>query len=267
MGYIDSLSSTVVSVVTRKGREVLARNDGTFRITKFKVGDDEINYQLYNPVNIDSEDADILAIPILEPSTDADSALRYPLVTLPEGTKRVAELVIQPNNILFDLKAKTDSVTIHANTLYNEDSFYIVSFTNINSAYVNSVSVSKKDLFSVTNNSTNVNTAEYIISTDHNLQLSKSSWVVVLSFTNDAAKTQLTSNVLLCTMIVYGQQSGVFTTMDIYGNIGASQKTLISGTSNADVNNFVNANTQIGGVKNINQTDPSNGNVIIGENF
>lgn len=40
MGYINSSTATIVSILTRTGRRVLARNDGTFRITKFKIGDD-----------------------------------------------------------------------------------------------------------------------------------------------------------------------------------------------------------------------------------
>lgn len=261
--YQNSASSTISSILTVVGRQVLARNDGSFRITKFKLGDDEINYQLYNPANIDSEDADIMAIPILEPSTDADSALRFPLVSMAEGTKRVAELVIQPNNILFNINSKTDSVRIDATTLYNEDINYNVSFANINSSYVSSVSVSKNDLYSVTK-SADDNSNEYIVNADHNLQISKSSWNVVMTFSNLTKNISSSTNVYLCTMIVAGQNSGVFTTIDLYGNTGAAQSII----NNPTKNGIINSNT--GGVKTpIIQTDPLNGGggvSIIGEN-
>lgn len=228
MGYINSSTATIVSILTRKGREVLARNDGTFRITKFKVGDDEINYQLYNPTNVDNEDADIVAIPILEPSTDADSALRFPLVTMPEGTKRVAELVVTPGAIQFDLTAKVGTISMEATTLYNEDQFYLVSFSNINASFVSSAQISKSDFYTVSQTNASVGAAvknDYIISANHNLQLSKSKWDVVFTFkdfTTSSRTTLGTGPFFLGTIFVAGQQSGVFTTIDVYGTLMTS---------------------------------------------
>ena len=48
MGYLDNSSVTVDAILTRRGRELLSRNDGSFRITQFALGDDEIDYTLYN---------------------------------------------------------------------------------------------------------------------------------------------------------------------------------------------------------------------------
>ena len=48
MGYLDNTSITVDAILTKKGRELLARNDGSFRITQFALGDDEIDYTLFN---------------------------------------------------------------------------------------------------------------------------------------------------------------------------------------------------------------------------
>ena len=33
MGYLDNKTITVDAILTKKGRELLARNDGSFRIT------------------------------------------------------------------------------------------------------------------------------------------------------------------------------------------------------------------------------------------
>ena len=46
MAFLDSSTAVIDAILTRKGRELLARNDGSFQITKFAFGDDEINYQL-----------------------------------------------------------------------------------------------------------------------------------------------------------------------------------------------------------------------------
>ena len=49
MAYLNNEYVTVDAVLTTKGRELLARNDGSFRITQFSLSDDEIDYTLYNP--------------------------------------------------------------------------------------------------------------------------------------------------------------------------------------------------------------------------
>ncbi len=49
MAILDNTYVTVDAVLTRKGRELLARNDGSFQITQFSLADDEIDYTLYNP--------------------------------------------------------------------------------------------------------------------------------------------------------------------------------------------------------------------------
>ena len=48
MGYLDNSSIIVDAILTKKGRELLSRQDGSFRITQFALADDEIDYTLYN---------------------------------------------------------------------------------------------------------------------------------------------------------------------------------------------------------------------------
>ena len=48
MGVLDNTSVTVDAILTKKGREKLAKGEGQFRITKFALGDDEIDYNLYD---------------------------------------------------------------------------------------------------------------------------------------------------------------------------------------------------------------------------
>ena len=51
MGYLNNQVVTVDAILTTKGRELLARGDGSFNITNFALSDDEIDYTLYNPNN------------------------------------------------------------------------------------------------------------------------------------------------------------------------------------------------------------------------
>ncbi len=49
MGYLDNSSVTVDAILTLKGRELLAKGGDAFKITQFALGDDEIDYSLWNP--------------------------------------------------------------------------------------------------------------------------------------------------------------------------------------------------------------------------
>ena len=49
MGYLDNSSVTVDAILTLKGRELLAKGGNAFNITQFAVGDDEVDYSLWNP--------------------------------------------------------------------------------------------------------------------------------------------------------------------------------------------------------------------------
>ena len=98
MAFLDSSTAVIDAILTRKGRELLAQNDGSFQITKFAFGDDEINYQLYDATKATDQDADILNLPVLEPISNENVALLYRLITLPSGTLRIANLSISPTS-------------------------------------------------------------------------------------------------------------------------------------------------------------------------
>ena len=96
MAFLDSTTAVIDAILTRKGRELLAKNDGSFQITKFAFGDDEINYQLYDATKATDQDSAILNLPVLEPVSNENVALLYRLVTLPEGTLRISTLKVTP---------------------------------------------------------------------------------------------------------------------------------------------------------------------------
>ena len=95
MAYLNNQYVTIDAVLTKKGRELLARNDGSFQITQFVLADDEIDYTLYNP-NHPSGSAfygeAIEAMPLLEAFVDETQMMKYKLVTLPRGTSKLPVL-------------------------------------------------------------------------------------------------------------------------------------------------------------------------------
>ena len=91
MAYLDNTEITVDAILTKKGRQKLASGQ-SLNITKFALGDDEIDYTLYEPAHTLGSayyDSAITAIPILEASPDETQMLRYKLVTLPKGTTKI----------------------------------------------------------------------------------------------------------------------------------------------------------------------------------
>jgi len=96
MAYLDNSEIIVDAILTKKGREKLAAGQ-SLNITQFALGDDEIDYQLYDaahPKGSAYYDAAIKAIPILEASPDETQVLKYKLVTLPKGTTKIPQVSI-----------------------------------------------------------------------------------------------------------------------------------------------------------------------------
>jgi hypothetical protein len=95
MGYLNNSVVTVDAILTNKGRELLARGDGSFRITQFALSDDEIDYTLYNPTHPSGSafyGQAIENMPLLEAFPQETQNLRYKLVTLPRGTAKMPVL-------------------------------------------------------------------------------------------------------------------------------------------------------------------------------
>jgi hypothetical protein len=117
MAILNPTTVTVDAILTTKGRELLARNDGSFQITQFALADDEIDYTLYNP-NHPSGSAfygeAIEYTPILEAFPNESQIMRYKLVTLPRGTSKLPVINLGYNSIILRQGA---SLTITPQTL------------------------------------------------------------------------------------------------------------------------------------------------------
>ncbi len=89
MGYLDNSSITVDAILTKKGRELLARNDGSFRITQFALADDEVDYTMFNENHPNGTQFAAEAIEnmvLTEAIPDETNIMRHKLVTLDTGT-------------------------------------------------------------------------------------------------------------------------------------------------------------------------------------
>jgi hypothetical protein len=89
MAFLDNNIITLDAVLTDLGRKRLAQGNGSFKVAQFALGDDEINYGIYNPNNTSGSayyDLNILQTPIFEASTNATTALKYNLLTLNDNS-------------------------------------------------------------------------------------------------------------------------------------------------------------------------------------
>jgi len=90
MGFINNTSYLLNAVLTKKGREYLAKSSGNFNITKFALSDDEIDYTLWNtahPNGTNYYGAVLESTPMLEPCVDPEVVMKYKLINLPIGSK------------------------------------------------------------------------------------------------------------------------------------------------------------------------------------
>lgn len=111
MGYVDNSGEIFLdAVLTDEGRERLARNDGSFAITRFRLGDDEIDYRFWNELTgSDSKDRKILDTPVFEAFTNEQVALRSPLVTIRNARLQfLPTMVSKPSAIT--LREQSDSI-------------------------------------------------------------------------------------------------------------------------------------------------------------
>ena len=110
MGYLDNSSITVDAILTKRGRELLARNDGSFRITQFALGDDEIDYTLFNenhPNGSQFSGEAIENMPVIEAFPDENNIMLHKLITLPRGTSKLPIVTANVSKITLTIGAST----------------------------------------------------------------------------------------------------------------------------------------------------------------
>ncbi len=117
MGYLNNSTVTVDAILTKKGRELLAKGRNNFNITQFALADDEIDYDLWNPdhpLGTEYYGTIIENMPIVEAIPDETQMLKYKLITLPKKTTKIP--VVNVGNTSITLSAEGDIAVISPNT-------------------------------------------------------------------------------------------------------------------------------------------------------
>ena len=86
MAFLDNSGDIILdAVLTDLGRERLSRGDGSFKIEKFALGDDEIDYSLYNrnhPSGTAYYDIEVMQTPVLEAFTNNGASMKSKLISI-----------------------------------------------------------------------------------------------------------------------------------------------------------------------------------------
>ena len=143
MGYLDNTSITVDAILTKRGRELLSQGGlGAFNITQFALGDDEIDYTLFNedhPNGSQFAGEAIENMPLIEAIPDEGNIMIHRLITLNSGTSKLPVLTANTTKISLNLGS---SFNVQPQTLNFND----VSAQSEPSGYI--FTVSDRRLFS-----------------------------------------------------------------------------------------------------------------------
>lgn len=205
MSYLSSTSVVVDAILTTKGRELLARNDGSFRITQFSLADDEIDYTLYNP-NHPSGSAfygeAIEAMPILQAYPNDTEIMKYKLITLPRGTAKIPVLDLGYTSITLrqgaSLSITPQTLNYLGATSTFEQSGYVATIGDVRTmSSFNGVGINTPEATSLNSTTTiGTNVSKTVIGTTINL-------------TATTVNTLFGSNSsLFTTLVVVGRDSG-----------------------------------------------------------
>ena len=109
MAFLDNSGDIILdAVLTDTGRFRLAKGDGSFKISKFALGDDEIDYSLYKPNHSSGSayyDLQVLQTPVLEAFTNNTSAMKSFLISISR-----TNLLYLPEMILHEQSTNINSV-------------------------------------------------------------------------------------------------------------------------------------------------------------
>jgi hypothetical protein len=212
MGYLNNSVVTVDAILTDKGRELLAKNDGTFRITQFALSDDEIDYTLYNPTNPSGSafyGQAIENMPLLEAFPLVTQEMKYVLTTLPRGTSKMPVLNLGYSAITLKQGASL-AITpqtlnyLGGNTTF-ESSGYTATISDVRTlSQFNGVGINTPDAAALNSSETiGTNVSKTVIGTTINL-------------TATTVNTLFGSNSFLqATLTVVGRDSGARTTIPV----------------------------------------------------
>ena len=152
MGWLDNSTNNIIldAVLTDYGRQALARNNGSFNITKFALGDDEVNYGIIQKFGrtIGREKIE-KNTPVFEAFTNQNLALKNKLISIPvplvylpnlklEGDAKIISLGLNNGsnsktvNIVLERSSNDSSLTLEPTIAdANFDVYYPSIFVSI----------------------------------------------------------------------------------------------------------------------------------------
>lgn len=123
------------AVLTDEGRRRLAFGDGSFKITKFALGDDEINYGLYDATAAaGSEDTNVMLTPVFEAMTNNASSMKNKLISI-SRTDLLFLPVVKLNTNLAPLSTATtlgSTYFVNSPSISNNADLTLVALTSSN---------------------------------------------------------------------------------------------------------------------------------------
>jgi hypothetical protein len=145
MGFLDHSTNNIIvdAVLTDLGRQALSRNDGSFSIYQFALGDDEVDYDIISQYGrtVGKEKIE-KNTPVLEALTQGSLALKYPLISASnEFLTHLSVLTVTATtpialnrtqtttgNLVFEVGPKGDNTSIEFDLI---DSEFLVEMNNI----------------------------------------------------------------------------------------------------------------------------------------
>ena len=127
MGYLDKTTITVDAILTKKGRELLAKNRQAFDITRFALADDEIDYELWDvnhALGTNYYGQAIESMPIIEASPDETQMMKYKLVTLPKNISKMPVVTALPGAITLTAAGQSAVVVPSTTNFQNGNNTY-----------------------------------------------------------------------------------------------------------------------------------------------
>jgi len=100
MSYLNNSAINIDAVLTKRGRELFSK--GLFKVTKFALSDDEVDYRLYDkshPSGSSYYASAITNMPVLEALPDGTTAMKSKLISLNKGTTKLPIITVGVSTI------------------------------------------------------------------------------------------------------------------------------------------------------------------------
>ena len=142
MGYLDKTTITVDAILTKKGRELLAKGSEFFNITQFALADDELDYGLYDvnhQLGTNYYGQAIEAMPLVEAVPNENYVMKHKLVTLPKNISRMPNVTVGVTSITLTYGGDKAPVTPNTANFANGNKTYgyTAILANSDACYLN----------------------------------------------------------------------------------------------------------------------------------